>query len=132
MAANADLRLGVLRREQGHRPNVHASESNRGWAWDCATGERVTDGKRSSWPGQVKVTAGDLIGMLLECGAGGTATLSAYKNGARLGCVWDALPPNNEWQWMAELGKDASVRILEPLPPRPPPLPRLLEPPDPP
>ena len=136
IASASDLRFGILLRdEREERPNVHASQSARGFVIDCKSGKRINDGAVRNWAGMPTsgFLAGDLIGLMLEIGSGSSPPmLTVFKNGAQLGCAWDSLPLGKKWQWIAELGCGSSVRILEPLPPRQPPTPRQLEPPEPP
>ena len=41
-------------------------------------------GVSTDWPGRETAGAGDVIGLLLDLGQG---SLTAYKNGSRLGCM---------------------------------------------
>jgi hypothetical protein len=116
------LRIGVLMKEGSGRPPVNASETAKAWSYCVESGQRVHEHKKSTWAGMQSAGPGDLIGLLLESGHGGPGVLTLYKNGRRCGCLWDTLPADQQFQWIAEFGQAwAFVRILSQLPPRKPP-----------
>ena len=87
--------------------------------WYSGNGDHCQGGSYSEWPGAASYRRGDTVGLLLDVEGG---TLTAFKNGARLGVV----VPNEKvpslgagpFHWAVDLlGKGDSVRIDATKPP---------------
>lgn len=85
-----------------------------------SNGDHYQGGKHSAWQGMDGFGAGDTFGMLLDLGGG---TLTAFKNGARLGVIVpnekvpSLLVSDQPMFWALDLRKGTSVRIDATKPP---------------
>ena len=91
--------------------------------WNSGTGGHYQNGpgSGSDWPGSAAYGRGDTVGLLLDVNVEG-GTLTAFKNGARLGVVVpnESVPSlgAGPFQWAVDLdGKGSSVRINATKPP---------------
>ena len=101
-------------------------EMNKGWCkhpaahmWGSNIGCHFQGGSCSDWPGRDGYGRGDTVGLLLDVEGG---TLTAFKNGARLGVVVpnESVPSlgAGPFHWAVDLfGKGDSVRIDATKPP---------------
>jgi len=101
-------------------------EMDKGWRdhpaahmWRSIGGFHCQGGSFSDWPGQAGYGRGDTVGLLLDVEGG---TLTAFKNGARLGVVVpnESVPSlgAGPFHWAVDLGrKGTSVRIDATKPP---------------
>jgi hypothetical protein len=93
----SDVLLGLA------RPGVDVNEES-AWLTDefvgisNGGGTLFTEDDDHNWDGQKSFKQGDVVGLLLDCDAG---TLSAKKNGARLGVARTGL--TGEWCWAAAM-----------------------------
>ena len=84
------------------------------WGWDNdgnITHNNTTN--KSYWAGRHCYTQDDTLGLLLDCAAG---TLTAYKNGARLGKVVQS-GLEGQLCWAASVGGGSSLEITAKPPP---------------
>ena len=100
-------------------------EMNKAWLYHPAAhmwasgGYHYQDNSHSKWPGMAWYGRGDTVGLLLDVEGG---TLTAFKNGARLGVVVpnESVPSlgAGPFHWAVDLfGKGTSVRIDATKPP---------------
>ena len=119
-----DIAVGVVPADAAGR----APQEMKDWSehpaahmWNSRYGEHFQGGSNSDWPGMAGYRPGDTAGLLLDVEGG---TLTAFKNGARLGVV----VPNERvpslgpgpFHWAVDLyKKGTSVRIDATKPPPP-------------
>jgi hypothetical protein len=100
------------------RPGLDVEKTDGGtspqfWGWSTLHGRVFGAHERMSWADWSGYTQGDTLGLLLDCAAG---TLTAYKNGARLGMVVQS-GLEGQLCWAASVGGGSSLEITAKPPP---------------
>ena len=116
-----DIAVGVVPADAAGR----APQEMKDWSehpaahmWNSRYGEHFQGGSNSDWPGMAGYRPGDTAGLLLDVEGG---TLTAFKNGARLGVVVPNKVPSlgaGPFHWAVDFcGAGDSVRIDATKPP---------------
>ena len=78
--------------------------------YNLGSGQCFTESKREeSWTGQEDSKLGDRIGLLLEINSIGFGSLTAFKNGVRLGVLRDNL--FGPFSWAVSLSESSDTKV---------------------
>ena len=87
-------------RQPLERTDGYASETSGGWMWCAQTGVLKHDSRRITWAGMEGFGPADSVSLVLDLGS---ATLTAFKNGARLGEIVASDLHSGSFCWAAQL-----------------------------